>query len=374
MDDSERKAKENLEKEFDRLRQQHSIFENADMQLDYSGLWTVRGWIDREKVLLDDLIAKINAEERACDTYLALYCPKFYKETSSTRVTTWLNDAQKDEEKRAKGGIETAINNIDTYVLSRSQALANSFFDGLKRRIDDFSTYGLGRPWGTEFRRRLATAFKLRKEVDNLWELGLNSIANSQRVTLGKHFVDLIINDPAMEDVRKKVNTEVIADIRSQARRIPLLEVEKFDGRIRGGIMKGFGGERNGDSMLQQLQFTLRHPIDSFSKYSDTWNVGINELTWALRHGTVRYEGIYHALYNASGFVYLWEMEFSIEDILDLRPRSGGKLNFDNPYNVITSILGSVYHDLLGNTDSLKVRAHWNEMGDSGREIISWRS
>ena len=374
MDDSERKAKENLEKEFDRLRQQHSIFENADMQLDYSGLWTVRGWIDRGKVLLDDLIAKINAEESACDTYLALYCPKFYKEISSTRATTWLNDAQADEEKRAKEGIETAVKNIDTYVLSRSQALANSFFDGLKRRIDDFSTDGLGRPWGTEFRHRLATAFKLRKEVDNLWELGLNSIANSQRVTLGKHFVDLIRNDPAMEDVRKKVNTEVIADIRSQAKRIPLLEAEKFDGRIRGEIGKAFGGERNGDSMLQQLQFTLRHPIDSFSKYSDTWNVGIKELTWALRNATVRYEGIYHALYNASGFVYLWEMEFSIEDIFDLRPRSGEKLNFDEPYNVITSILGSVYHDLLGNTDKLKVRAHWNEMGDSGREIHSWQS
>ena len=374
MDDSERKAKENLEKEFDRLRQQHSIFENADMELDYSGLWTVRGWIDRGKVLLDDLISKINQEERACDTYLALYCPKFHKETSSTRVTTWLNDAQADEEKRAKEGIETAVKNIDTYVLSRSQALANSFFDGLKRRIDDFSTYGLGRPWGTEFRRRLATAFKLRKEVDNLWELGLNSIANSQRVTLGKHFVDLIRKDPAMEDVRKKVNTEVIADIKSQARRIPLLEVEKFDGRIRGGKREGFGGERNGDSMLQQLQFTLRHPIDSFSKYSDTWNVGIKELTWALRNATVQFEGIYHALYNASGFVYLWEMEFSIEDIFDLRPRSGGKLNFNGAYNLVTSVLGSVYHDFLGNTDSLKVRAHWNEMGDSGREIISWRS
>ena len=155
--------------------------------------------------------------------------------------------------------------------ISNSRALANSFFDGLKRRIDDFSTYGLGRPWGTEFRRRLATAFKLRKEVDNLWELGLNSIANSQRVTLGKHFVDLIRNDPAMEDVRKEVDKAVIADIKSQARRIPLLEAEKFDGRIRGEIGKAFGGERNGDSMLQQLQFTLRHPIDSFSKYSDTF-------------------------------------------------------------------------------------------------------
>ena len=56
-------------------------------------------------------------------------------------------------------------------------------------------------------------------------------------------------------------------------------------------------------------------------------------------------------------------MQFSIEDTLDLRPHSGGKLNFDNPYNMVTSILGTVYHDLLGNTDKLKVRAYWNEMG-----------
>ena len=48
---------------------------------------------------------------------------------------------------------------------------------------------------------------------------------------------------------------------------------------------------------------------------------------------------------------------------LDLRPHSRGKLNFDNAYNIVTSILGTAYHDLLGNTDKLKVRAYWNEMG-----------
>ena len=374
MDDPKRKAKENLENEFDRLRRQHSFFDRSSMELEYSGLWSVRSLIDHEKALINDLISKINAEGQNCDAYLSRYCPNFYREISSSRVVQWLEEARTDEEKRAKEGIETAVKNIDTYVLSRSKALANSFFDGLKRRYDDFSTYGFGRPWGTEIRRRLATAVKLKKEVDNLWELGLNSIANSQRVTLGKHFVDLIKEDPAMDEIPKLVNGFVIADVKSRARRLPLLEVEKFEGRIRDQKSKGFGGNRDRSaSMLQQLQFTLRHPIDSLSKYADTWNVGMKELTWAIRNGTVRYEGIYHALYNASGFAYLWEVEFSIEDPFDLRPRSGGKLAFKDDYDIITSILGTVYHDLLGNTDKLKVRAHWNEMGDSGKEIHSWR-
>jgi len=111
------------------------------------------------------------------------------------------------------------------------------------------------------------------------------------------------------------------------------------------------------------LKFTLRHPIDSLTKYADTWNVAMKELTWAIRHAPVFFNGIYHVVYNMAGFAYAWEMQFSIEDTLDLRPHSGGKLNFDNPYNMVTSILGTVYHDLLGNTDKLKVRAYWNEMG-----------
>ena len=115
--------------------------------------------------------------------------------------------------------------------------------------------------------------------------------------------------------------------------------------------------------MLQQLKFTLRHPVDSLTKYADTWNVAMKELTWAIRHGTVFFNGIYHVVYNTAGFACIWEMQFSIEDTLDLRPQSGGKLNFHDPYEMVSSILGPAYHDLLGNTDKLKVRAYWNEMG-----------
>ena len=56
-------------------------------------------------------------------------------------------------------------------------------------------------------------------------------------------------------------------------------------------------------------------------------------------------------------------MQFSIDDKLDLRPHSRDKLNFKGAYNIVTSILGTVYHDLLGNTDKMRVRAFWNEMG-----------
>ena len=72
-----------------------------------------------------------------------------------------------------------------------------------------------------------------------------------------------------------------------------------------------------------------------------------------------------------AGFAFVWEMNFSIEDTLDLRPHSKDKINFKDPYNIVTSILGTVYHDLLGNTDDLKVHAHWSEIGTDD-EIHEW--
>ena len=105
------------------------------------------------------------------------------------------------------------------------------------------------------------------------------------------------------------------------------------------------------------------------TKYADTWNVAMNELTWSIRHGTIFFNGIYHAVYNVIGFAYLWEIQFNIEDTFDLRPHNGSKLNFSGAYDIVTSILGTVYHDLFGNTDNLKVRAHWNESEQNGAEI-----
>lgn len=90
----------------------------------------------------------------------------------------------------------------------------------------------------------------------------------------------------------------------------------------------------------------------------------------------MQYKGNYHAVYNVYGFAFIWEMEFSIEDILDLRPRSGLKIDFasgrDQAYNVINSVLGTIYHDILGNTDDLRVRVWWNGFGTGSNQLNKW--
>lgn len=375
--ETERQAKENLEKAFqDILRRHFTISSSCNMELNYGGCHSIRGLIDRNLKELDDLIFYINREERACDDYLRKYCPNFYKETSSTRVSAWLNDRnaqRKKEEKKARERIKQAVKNIDEYAGKKSRALLNSLAGGLKRRITDFPKYGIGRPWGTEIRQRLAVATGLKTEVNNLWELGLNSVANSKRVYLGKHFVDLIKKDPAMKKVREAVDEKVIEDIRRRVFRVPFLMAQKIDSRkISGSKGVKLGGKRNDDDMMRQLSFTLQNPVDSFSKYSETWNVGFNTLTWTIRTGTVCFNGCYHAVYNVYGFAYLWEMEFSIDDTLDLRPHSAKKIDFDGAYNIVTSILGPVYHDILGNTDKMKVYVYWKEMGYGEEKIHKW--
>ena len=283
-----------------------------------------------------------------------------------------MKDAISKEEKDAKSRIEEALRGIDDYVISQSRELAESFMDGLKRRYDNFTAHGFGRPWGTGFRQRLAIAIGLKEEVNSLWTLGLNSVANSQHVTLGEHFVELIKKDDAMNEVKKLVDEKIVADIKSKAHRAPLLKAAHLTDSISGSKTVAFGGQRNNADMLNQLKFTLQHPIESLTKYSATWNVAMQELTWAIRHGTVVFNGIYHAVYNISGFIYFWEMQFSIEDTFDLRPHYGGKLNFGTPYDIVTSILGSAYHDLLGNTDQMRVRAYWNELNQDSEEIHKW--
>lgn len=371
--DTEHQAKENLEKEFQKLILRHSMFSNSRMELDFKGLNSIRSLIDREAKQLDDLISKIREEEKNCDEYLQKYCPHFYSEISfSSPVTTWLGNKQIEEENNAKERIRKALRNIDDYVKSRSRELANSWADGLKLHFSDISTYEVGRPWGTEIRQRLATAFGLKKEVNSLWELGLNSLANSQHVYLGEHFIGLIKQDPAMEKIREHITRKVISDIRSRAYHVPYLTIQSFEGRISGMKPEEFGGKRSSDDMIQQLKFTLRHPISSFSKYADTWNAAINELTWTIRHATVKYNGIYHVIYNYYGFMFIWEVECSLEDTYDLRPRNGKKIDFQGAYNIVTSILGTAYHDLCGNTDKMRIRAYWNEM-KADATIYSWR-
>ena len=353
------------------LKQSHSSYAMESMELSYAGNDGIRGLIDGGVSQIDDLISKIQEEERDCSEYLQRHCPYFYLATSNYRGVDWLTEEHTEEIKKAKERMKQAVNGIDEYVKTRTPELINSFFPALERRNNQFYTYGAGRPWGGDLRQRMAVAIDLKAEVNSLWELGLNSVANSQHVYLGEHFIDLIKKDNEMARVRRKIKEEVISDIKARIDRDSHTKIQHEKGRIYSWEDCVFGGARSQGDMFEQLKFTLRHPIDSLTEYADTWNVAMQELTWSLRHATVHYDGIYHVVYNMAGFAFVWEMNFSIEDTLDLRPHSKDKINFEGPYNIVTSILGTVYHDLLGNTDDLKVHGHWSEIGTDD-EIHEW--
>ena len=140
------KLKADLNVALQNLKQRHSSFSTARMELDYMGNSSISGLIGRNTTLIDELISKIQKEERSCSDYLQRHCPDFYSETSHYRVAEWLAEENSAEAKTAKDRIAQAERAIDEYARSKSRELANSFFDGLKRRYYDINTYGFGRP------------------------------------------------------------------------------------------------------------------------------------------------------------------------------------------------------------------------------------
>lgn len=377
-EDDRRTAKYELEKAFRQLRQQHSLYPYVNGSIYWGGLHGIKNTIDDTSSQMRDFILFAEREEKDCDSYLRKHCPAFYEAVKTSRTSDWDDCSCPPKEKeRARERINKATENIGEYAKKRGREFAESLEGGLKRRLDNLMQYGLGRPWGNEIRRHIAVAFDLQKEVNNLWELGLNSVANSKSVYLGETYIKQIKNDPGMSPVISTLEMQIKKDILSKVH--DTLEVTKIEGvNITGSKSVELGGKRSPANMMEQLKFTLKHPINSQAKYADTWNVAMNELTWILRHCSVYFTGVYHALYNIAGFGFIWEMEFSIEDILDLRPHSKNKIDFgggnesQKAYNIVTSILGTTYHDILGNTDKLKVRAKWTDTGIYKDGIVPW--
>ena len=87
------------------------------------------------------------------------------------------------------------------------------------------------------------------------------------------------------------------------------------------------------------------------AQYRATWEMAMNELTWTVRSTIVHYK--YEV--DNSGQITI---DYSFTDILDLRPNWSGR---SIEYNAICSVLGFLYHDVLGNSDELKVRAYWTK-------------
>lgn len=320
---------------------------------------------------------EIEEEEKNCDRYLTLHCRDFIEALEKSQTSKW-DDRNLPQGEEAQKQIRQSLQKIKDRSTWKSREISADFKSGLERRISDFPKYGLGRPWGTEFRRYAATALGISTEVNDLFDLGLNSITNSKSVYLGEHFINLIKNDPAIVSLNDDIRYRICNEIKRNAIKVPSINVISMGNmRINDSKPIQLGGNRAPDDMIQQLKFTLVHPQQSLKKYADTWNVALNELTWAIRGATVRFIGVYHAVYNLYGFAYVRELEFSIDDKLDLRPRSGRKIDFNKAdknyaYNAVCSVLGSLYHDLFGNTDSMRVRVKWTDFGPADNQIYKW--
>lgn len=375
----ERTAKENIEKSFNDIKWRHTSLGFNRAELSFSGIPSIDHLLNRYKSEIDDLIRYIEQEEKSCDYDLQRYCPDFYESTNTSRTISWRaekNSNITEQEKAAKERIQKAEDKMNSYISGKSKEVVSGFAVDVEDRNNHTSSkFG---PWGTEIRRRIATATGLKNEVNNLFDLGLNSIANSKTVYLGDHFIELIKADPAMASVISRVESEIIRDIKNKAYQVPYLDTQKINGaRINGSQGIQLGGQRTQGDMLEQLKFTIKHPSRSYERYPETWNAAMNELTWSIRSCSVKFKGTYHAVYNVYGFAFVWEIEFSIEDTLDLRPSSGQKIDFSgnsrNPaYNIINSVLGTMYHDILGNTDKLKVRVYWNNIGTGNNQLYRW--
>lgn len=354
--------KEELEKAFRNLKSTHLCHGRQEASLQYLGNQKIRELCDRN---LNDICALeeyIRLEEIKCENDLKRFCPLFYESTKNSRASSWMNYRNSREEHTAIERVRKAVTNIDNYAVGRSKELSGSLKGGVRRRFSNLPYYGFGRPWGTEIRQRLAVTAGLKQDVNSFKEVLLNSVANSRTVNLGSHFIELLKSDRGMHDLYQIIQKQIFRDMASNVSSdVPAEEVKLRTYTLQGKEIREFGGKSSDDNMIYQFLYTILFPLNSFSKYSDTWKVAFQELTWVLRHCTVEYLGTYHVVYNLYGYGFFWELEFSIEDILDLRPHSGKKLSFGNPYDIVTSILGSVYHDILGNTDKLKIHVKWNE-------------
>lgn len=377
----EQEARRNLEQAFRDLKWNHTFLASGRAELEYrGGSSSAARLLEKYRAEVDGLIRVIELEERACRDYLQRYCPEFYAAAANSRTVSWRKeDEVLEQEKAAEKRIEEALEKIDDDAERMDREVSQDFFAGLQESISNFSLLEQGRAWNAELRKRLASAAELKTEVNSLVELGLHSITNSKHVNLGDHFIRLLKDDPAMEEIISVMEEKIISEIKRSAYKVPYLSAQKLDRHFSGHAGSyGWGGKRHSDPMFTQLAESIFHPIDSASKYADTWKVALNQLTWSLRNASVVYTGNYHAVYNVCGFAFLWEMEFSIEDVLDLRPRSGGNINFggktpgEEAYNFVTSFFGTIYHDILGNTDELLVRAKWTACSEGNGGIYSW--
>lgn len=216
-----------------------------------------------------------------------------------------------------------------------------SYFENYTKERSFNSYAGTDPGWGTAARRAIFRAACKYLDMDpdrveNIIMVGVHSMLQSNAICLSGNSLDKVKNDDAL--------------LNQQARLIEIIKKDPdYKSKVLSETGKSFGtqlgGQRaKGEMWKQALEFWKWH-----YEYSATWDMAFNELTWTVRSVNVRYE--YKADVNGDITFRYW-----FTDTLDLRPSWGAR---SMEYNAICTVLGFLYHDVLGGSDELQIQAYW---------------
>ena len=171
-------------------------------------------------------------------------------------------------------------------------------------------------------------------EAEEFYQMLVLALSKADTIYLTGGAIEKLKNDPALLEFQRLVTARAITDPRYGKSGF-FFQMTAEDGIT-------FGGQRDGAPMEEQIM----NPFDS--AYSETWDVAANELTWMVRAADV----------NATAFVGTdgnITINYALDDRFDLRPDWNNK---GIAYNVVTSVLGTVWHDLMGASQP-NVYAYW---------------
>jgi hypothetical protein len=210
-----------------------------------------------------------------------------------------------------------------------------------KEITKDFKSYQGSDPgWGTAARRALfRAACKYLginpTQTDNIIGVGVHSILQSNYVELTGNILENVKQDPALLQKQASLVEEI--------RRRREYKVTLIDGKV--SFPTQLGGQRARGAMWKQALGFWRWT----NEYSATWEMAFNQLTWTVRSVMINCSYVV----ETNGKITL---NYDFSDKLDLRP---DWKNRSMEYNAICTVLGFLYHDLLGGSDELKIKGKW---------------
>lgn len=196
--------------------------------------------------------------------------------------------------------------------------------------------------------------------ADEFAEFMAKAALNAGHIEMTGDLLDLVRNDPAMQTRAQQMRA---ADLAEAETRHPqpgagVVTVHRYHGKDAEAVE--FGGKRAPGNLIGQLEHFW------YGQYAPTWRVGANPLTWTLRHAAVTsWSEVHFGSRPGEGYIVT---HFHVEDTLDLRPHVSDAHDFgllshprDNPYDAVTVVLGTLWHDVLGRRDDTKVTADWTD-------------